>query len=316
MNDIFIKRVKLLMEYDLSKTYNENFIISEQNPNLLYPTNMTVPKDTTMTSDMYGRQRYSTAKTDIGYDDSPINVGDIDKHTILTILSIGALFIPFVGPEISLGLSLAFDLGNSALYFSEDNTYEGGLMLAFSVIPGHDLLKLVPGYKKFTSVALKNLFKKLANKTGVVTKMEQELIDDIAKNSNKIKLLATKYLQKLLWKQMFKKMSLRNTVLYMWYWVKTHPTKSNLFKTVVIKIGGVWYTYEQLAEYFGIKPKTEEIGLPKNEQKVESQYNQNKDENIEKTVNMLFNSIDNMTQEQLDSTLNASLEQIKKKNYK
>jgi hypothetical protein len=284
MSDIFIKRVKLLMEYDLSKTHNENLIISEQYPpNVLYPTNITHPKDATMTSDIYGKQRYSMEKSDIGYSD--VKNLPIDWHSALPILSLASFLIPVAGPYLSLG----FDLIDAYLYYSEGDNFMAGLMLSLSIIPGDDILKIVSKRYKVSRESIKTLLKKLITKLGKYTEEEIKLMKGIAEEGNEIAKLLRKYLQKKIWKTLFKKMSLKQLITYIWLYSKNNPNKYQIFK-LVFKIGITSYTFMQLAQIFGItskEKKTEENTKTKQVQ-LEKDYQSNKDTIVTETVDQLI----------------------------
>ena len=87
------------------------------------------------------------------------------------------------------------------------------------------------------------------------TKTELEALEQINKNKKWLTSTAVKEASKLLVQSTFKKLSLPQIVRGMYNLSLKHPTKFNLTKLGLI-IGGVWYSYEKLAEIYGIKPKT------------------------------------------------------------
>ena len=227
-NTKILNNIKFKMSYDPSKTLNEN--ITEQSMGgMMSPTYMSDPKNI----EDFGNFIYEY------------------RHGLIDIAAIGSLFIPFVGPAISLGLELA----NSSLYFSEDDPYMGGFSLVFALIPGGEMIGKIPAVRKLGRDGLAKLLKKARIQDAKFTKTELEALEQINKNKKWLKLTAAKEASKLLVQSTFKKLSLPQIVRGMYNLSLKHPTKFNLAKIGLI-IGGVWYSYEKLAEIFGIKPKT------------------------------------------------------------
>jgi hypothetical protein len=227
-NTKILNNIKFKMSYDPSKTLNEN--ITEQSMGgMMTPTYMSDPKNI----EDFGNFIYEY------------------RHGLMDIAAIGSLLIPVVGPAISLGLELA----NSSLYFSEDDPYMGGFSLAFALIPGGEMIAKIPAVKKLGRDGLAKLLKKARIQDAKFTKTELEALEQINKNKKWLKLTAAKEASKLLVQSTFKKLSLPQIVRGMYNLSLKHPTKFNLTKMGLI-IGGVWYSYEKLAEIFGIKPKT------------------------------------------------------------
>jgi hypothetical protein len=96
------------------------------------------------------------------------------RHGLLDVAAIGTMFIPLVGPFISLGI----ELGNAALYANEGDDYTAGLSLAFSLIPAGQLIRRVPAIKNMTKGGLRSLMKKVSNpKTAkTLSQSEKELM--------------------------------------------------------------------------------------------------------------------------------------------
>jgi hypothetical protein len=227
-NTKILNNIKFKMSYDPSKTLNEN--ITEQSMGgMMTPTYMSDPKNI----EDFGNFIYEY------------------RHGLIDIAAIGSLFIPVVGPAISLGLELA----NSSLYFSEDDPYMAGLSLSFALIPGGEMIAKIPAVKKLGRDGLAKLLKKSRIQDAKFTKTELEALEQINKNKKWLKLTAAKEASKLLVQSTFKKLSLPQIVRGMYNLSLKHPTKFNITKMGLI-IGGVWYSYEKLAEIYGIKPKT------------------------------------------------------------
>ena len=87
-----------------------------------------------------------------------VTMGNIDKHTAMTILQIGTAFIPFVGPFISAG----FGLADAAMYYNEGDKKTAGLVGIFSMIPGVGGLASKMGLGKWSAKALGEIGKKIS----------------------------------------------------------------------------------------------------------------------------------------------------------
>lgn len=177
-----------------------------------------------------------------------------NRHGLLDIASVGAAFIPIVGPFISIGL----ELGNAALYVSEGDNYSGGLALAFTLIPGGQLIRRIPAVKKLGRNGLASLLKKAKNPKLVKTlsKTEKEALEQINKNSKWVTLTAAKELSKKIAKVSIQKMGLPQLVKFVYSFSKKYPKIYNI-TTMGLQIGGVWYSYDKLAQIYGLKNKSE-----------------------------------------------------------
>jgi hypothetical protein len=106
-----------------------------------------------------------------------------NNHTINTVLGIGATFIPFVGPFIASGIGMM----DAKQHYDEGHRTEAGIVFAFSLIPGIGMLKnLTPGFKQLGSKGMVQLAKKIGTKAPL-SKIEQEVLEVISKNSELIK---------------------------------------------------------------------------------------------------------------------------------
>lgn len=240
-----VSKVKLNEQIEtMSRLMVYGSVLSEQKPDNLMPFQPDAPqyrkKDGTLDT-----QKFQTDMSSI------YEFVDEYKHGLIDIAAIGSLFIPVVGPAISLGL----ELSNSALYLSEDDPYMAGFSLAFALIPGGEMIAKIPAVKKLGRDGLAKLLKKARIQDAKFTKTELESLEQINKNKKWLKLTAAKEASKLLVQSTFKKLSLPQIVRGMYNLSLKHPTKFNLTKMGLI-IGGVWYSYAKLAEIYGIKPKT------------------------------------------------------------
>ena len=106
-----------------------------------------------------------------------------NNHTINTVLGIGATFIPFVGPFIASGIGMM----DAKQHYDEGHRTEAGIVFAFSLIPGIGMLKnLTPGFQQLGSKGMVQLAKKMTSKAPL-SKIEQEVLQVISKNSELIK---------------------------------------------------------------------------------------------------------------------------------
>lgn len=224
-----LRNVILKMHYDPSKTLNEN--IEEQSMGgMMTPTMMSDPKNIQDFGDFIYEYR----------------------HGLMDIASVGTFFIPVVGPLISLGIELA----NAEMYRREGDPYTAGLSLAFAMIPFGELVAKVPAVKKLGKNGLKSLLKKSSDNSAKITKLEKEVLEGLNKNKNWISKKVSKEAAELVLRKSLSKMSLSQIVKTIYKLGKKHPTKFNLTK-LGLQIGGAWYSWDKLAEIYGIKEKTE-----------------------------------------------------------
>ena len=138
-----------------------------------------------------------------------------DWENVLIGLSVGSLVLPGIG----LYVSLASDLALSALYYSQGKKYEAGLTLAFGIIPFGQIAHKIPGVKKLGKEGFQKLVKK---------------VNDAVTSKKYSKLISLEQLLKIMYKYI--------------KWTKKNP-----FKNMLIQIGGIWYTYDKLADIYGIR---------------------------------------------------------------
>jgi peptidoglycan hydrolase-like protein with peptidoglycan-binding domain len=208
-----IKNIMYLMTYDRSNTILEQSMGGVFTPD--YMTKELEPKKTIPTIKKY-------------------------KHEIMDILSIGTLFIPLIGPALSLGI----DLANAKMYWDEGNKETAGLVAALSLIPGSELPFVKNWIKKYGQKSLvKALSKAKSGKPLSVT--EKKVIVDLSKNGKNISKLGKRYFLK----ESIKKLPLSKKIGLIYTLGKTYRSLNILDK--VVKIGGIVYTYYQIAEAFG-----------------------------------------------------------------
>jgi hypothetical protein len=229
------------------------------------------------------------------------------RHGLLDIAALGVMFIPIIGPLVALSLSTGIEVANAALYASEGQNYDAGFALAFSLIPLGELVGKIPGVKKLGVDGLKKLMNKITTKnTRNLTKSELETISQINNNSKWVKIRATQEVVILGLKSLYKKLPLKKFVEFIYNLYKRMGLLGRLLKFTV-KIGGVWYTYDKLAQYYGLtnSPIKNKVDL----KKLESQY----DPNNEEMMNLLISQMKgDLTDEQINqSVLDAMGEEIK-----
>lgn len=177
---------------------------------------------------------------------------DENKHGLLDIAAIGTAFIPVIGPFVSIGI----ELGNAALYANEGDNYSAGLSLAFSLIPAGQLIRRIPAVKKLGRNGLASLLKKANNPKMVknLTQVEKEVLEQSNKNSKWISRVATKELSKKVTNGLVSKMNLPQLVKLIYTFSKKYPKTFNI-TNFGLQFGGIWYSYDKLAEIYGLKDK-------------------------------------------------------------
>ena len=106
----------------------------------------------------------------------------IDKHTLMTILAIGSVFIPVVGPFISAGIGLA----DAGMYYQEGNSKSAGLTAVLSMLPFvGSIVTKIPGVKQLGVKGMAALASKLSSGSKL-TKGEYEIAIAIKNNQGLI----------------------------------------------------------------------------------------------------------------------------------
>ena len=225
-----LKNILLKMNYDSSKTLNEN--IEEQ--------------ETGFTR--YLDRVYSEPESATKYNKDIYEY----RHGLIDVASVGAMFIPIVGPLISLGL----ELSNSAMYYAEGENYSGGLALVFALIPFGELVRKIPAVEKIGAIGLRKLLQKTAIKNAKYTNDEIKVLKGISDNKKWITTRASRQAVKQTIKTTFKGQPLKKIISTMYYLGKRYPKLLNTTK-VGLTIGGLWYSFDKLAEIYGIKNKSD-----------------------------------------------------------
>ena len=271
---IQVQDINRLMYYDRSKTINEQFI----NPMLGMPITMTNP----VFIDPY---KY--------------------RHEILDVLAIGAMFVPYIGPVLSIGI----DLGNAALYYHEGDKAMAGLIAAFAIIPFGELVRMVPGVKKGGIELITRALQKAKAGKGS-SKAEADVIESVVENSSKINRKAKRELLKKTFKEGFKKLTLKEKVAVAYKYMKTFRTMGGqgfgLMNQGVIQMGGIFLTYAMLISAYGLDGSEPDLDLQK---EIEKHENEISDKIIE-DLDSVFGKQAEERDDEFIKLLNEALESI------
>jgi len=121
-----------------------------------------------------------------------------DKHDWLNFVEITTALLsaiphpaaPITSP-ILLGISTTAGVANAVEYFKEGDKYTGGLMLAFSIIPAGELVKILRGSKTYMRLGTAKSIEVInAAKSGTATsselKIAQELVEEMAPHADEL----------------------------------------------------------------------------------------------------------------------------------
>ncbi len=216
-----LNRSLLLMKYDLNKTSVEN--LNEETGAV---TLQWKPRKEPLTSE--------------------------EKHNYLMAISLVGVFIPFVGPAISI----AADVADAMLYYKEGDMYGAGMAMAFNVLPFGMLIKKIPGIQKIGQSGLGNLVKsvseKLKNNVPVekFTEVEKNVVNWFNKEKNVISKELKKEINQKLKTSISKIFSKKLTKQFLIMILKKTLQASAKFGinigSLALNIGGVMYSYDKL----------------------------------------------------------------------
>ena len=218
------------------------------------------------------------------------------RHEILDGLAILTFFVPVVGPLLSLGL----ELGNAALYAAEGDKEMAALATAFALIPGGEYIRQIPAIKNVSKSTIIKIFQR-ANKGRALSKADQEILEAVAENSNKIGRLAKiGALGKML--SAFVKLSLKQRLIVIYKLIKLIPgmgAQGTGLLNMGIQIGTILYTVPKLFQIFGIDgsdPDVEAIAT------LESAWGSANDEELNEALEGAFNLL---PEDERDEAVNA-----------
>jgi hypothetical protein len=234
-----------------------------------------------------------------GFSNKLSNLSDIDPHDALMWTSLAANFF---GPW-GMAASIALDLGNAYLYHKEGKNFEAGLQVAFSLIPGGELVTKIPIVKKYGKKFFENMLLKSV-KGGVITRAEREAYKELTKYSKWIKSSVYESIFKMSLRQVFKGFRFTDIVKFIWLLQKRNP-KWYFITRIGIEIGGVYYTYLQLAKIFGWSDKEEKN--PKKQQKIENDYKKSPEKYNEEIIDDLTKDLFSLPESVRDSIAMSSI---------
>lgn len=139
--------------------------------------------------------RYSTAEkaaaTNKGNREMVDSFGG--PHKVMELLSIGTLFVPVVGPLISLGIGLA----DAGLYLKEGKKKEAGIAAALSILPfSAEAVAAIPVIKQLGQKGMQALATKLASNMELGM-LEKRALEDILKKKSIVYKAVKDYSQKV-----------------------------------------------------------------------------------------------------------------------
>jgi hypothetical protein len=201
-----------------------------------------------------------------------------DWENILIGLSIGSMVIPGIG----IYISLASDLALSGLYYSQGKNYDAGLALAFAIIPFGQIANKIPGVKQLGENGFKKLLRKVTKasttqKYNKLLDIEKETLKNMINNKEWAISTVTPIVKKMTIYELSKLLSLEQLLKIIYKYIKW--SKKNPFKNMLIQIGGIWYTYDKLADIYGIKNIE-----TKNDTKIKELESQTTNEVMESTL--------------------------------
>jgi hypothetical protein len=268
-------------------------ILNEVRVKMFYnPKKTLAEQETRLTRDL--DRTFSTPETAQQY------LEDIGKykHEIIQIAAIGSFFIPIVGPLVSLGL----DLADSALYASEGNKYDAGLMLAFSLIPFGELVGKIPSVEKLGRDGLSKLLKKTRTKSKLSVD-EVNVLKDLSKEQKWLKSTMT---QKLIYR-LFLQLPLSKMVKFVYLLSQKYPKVFTLSK-IILQIAGIKITFDKLAQYYGFFPN--ELSDSEQEKIKELEENYQPEKVSKVMTDFLDKKLNMLSPEERDSTFNSIIQNL------
>ena len=218
----------------------------------------------------YGTVDWNKMKSQVDvlekFEDSLSKFMSENKHEILMAASIGALFIPVIGP----GLSLGIDLIDAGIYLAEGDKYSAGLSAVFALIPLGVIGKKIG--MKIVPESVKSLLDKVGKKTTKpLTEYDKKILEGLNKNKNLFNRYTRLYGRKaLINKLLSKKGSLKFITLV----VRNLGKSSYNLSKIGLQIGGIYYTYDQLYNIMTKDSKkfaSLESGYEKEKNKIDNQ---------------------------------------------
>jgi hypothetical protein len=106
------------------------------------------------------------------------NIGKMDPHTLATVTGIVSLFLPVIGPALSLGIGMA----DAGLYYKQGDKKTAGMLAMFPFLPIGKIAKLVPAVGRLGEKGMEQLAKKMGQQGQTLSQLEKEVVEGMAKN--------------------------------------------------------------------------------------------------------------------------------------
>jgi Putative peptidoglycan binding domain len=237
-----IIKSKIIMDYDVRKTYTENLFFEQITS---YERYLDRTFEDPKKAQKFIDQNIDTMKGLYNW------FASLNSHDWLSLIEISTGILGLIPTPLSpilLGVSFVAGVSDAGVYFSEGDPYMGTIMLALSVIPGGELYKVLKGSKVLTKRGIKgtiSLIKKY--KSGV--KLTTEELDDItklgiefSKNASEVTPLLKNSIRKNIAKYVADKSPkfLMNLLLFL--------KKIGVIKLsdILFKVGGTVYGFDKL----------------------------------------------------------------------
>ena len=105
-------------------------------------------------------------------------IQNLDPHTLANIMGVVSLFIPVIGPALSLGIGMA----DAALYYKEGDKKTAAMLAMFPFLPIGKIAKLVPAVGRLGEKGMGQLAKKLGQEGRALSQVEKEAVEGLSKN--------------------------------------------------------------------------------------------------------------------------------------
>ena len=173
-----------------------------------------------------------------------------DWLTTVEILSGLAGAIPTPLTPVLLGISAAAGVANGLGYISEGDKYTGGLMIAFSILPAHQLYSVLKNSATLRNAGVPAVKEALeAVGEGVATKQQKQLVKEIVEETVEDAPKLVIETQKHIFKQSLLNFSKKSIKYVLAVLVILSKLGFGLAKVGIV-IGGIFFTYDELYLFF------------------------------------------------------------------
>jgi hypothetical protein len=233
-----VNRIRLLIEYSLDKTYTENL---QEQPDSKMPFQIEKFGYNPSKPETLGPALKKQEETLRSY-------FKLNTHDWLALIEISTGLLGLIPTPLSpflLGISLVAGVADAGLYYKEGDPYMGTMMLALSIIPGGEIVKILKGSKVLTKRGVKGS-KELIKKYKSGAKLTSEELDDIAKLGTDISKNAdeiTKSMKNSVIRKYFADKSPKFLINSLLFLKKIGVIKAG---DIALKIGGLVYGLDKL----------------------------------------------------------------------